>query len=171
MDDMIDIKWGIMGCAGIARKNIHSLLLSSMESKNKLVAIASRNLEKAKTFLQENNLSSSVIAYGSYEELINDISINAVYIPLPTTLHLEWVSRAAKSGKHILIEKPVSLDLETLKLMYAICHENNVFLMDGVMFMHHKRLSTLRNILKDPYSGRVSLPHITLIMISLFAFR
>lgn len=83
------LQWGIMGCAGIARKNIRAILLSK---GNTVRAVASRFLEKSKQFIVENNLSKdSTVAYGSYEELLGDATVQAVYIPLPTTLHLEWV--------------------------------------------------------------------------------
>ena len=87
--------------------------------------------------------------------MLDDPDIDAVYIPLPTTLHLEWVVKAANAHKHILIEKPVAIDADQFYIMIMTCKNNNVLLMDGVMFMHHDRMSTLDMFLKDPRCGQV----------------
>ena len=73
-----------------------------------VTAVGSRTLEKAQAFIKETN-STSAKAYGSYEEVLDDANVHGVYIPLPTSLHLEWVKKAAYKGKHILLEKPIAL--------------------------------------------------------------
>ena len=73
-----------------------------------VIAVGSRTLSKAQSFIEETS-SSSAKAYGSYEEVISDSNVHGVYIPLPTSLHLEWVKKAAEKGKHILLEKPIAL--------------------------------------------------------------
>ena len=73
-----------------------------------VVAVGSRTLQKAKDFIQETN-SDSAKPYGSYEEVLEDERVHGVYIPLPTSLHLEWVKKAADKRKHILLEKPIAL--------------------------------------------------------------
>ena len=72
-----------------------------------MVAVGSRNVDKAKAFIKEIG-SDTAKAYGSYEEVLEDPAVNGVYIPLPTSLHLEWVKKAAAKGKHILLEKPIA---------------------------------------------------------------
>lgn len=87
------VSWGIIGCAHIARKNIHAI---ARAQGCFLKAVASRSLEKAQDFISENCMASdAVVAYGNYDELLADKSIDAVYIPLPTTLHNIWVAKAA----------------------------------------------------------------------------
>lgn len=145
--------WGVLGCADIARKNIRAMKLSA---NCELIAIASRNIEKAKSYAIENSLDLEKVAlYGSYEELLSYERIDAVYIPLPTTLHLEWVTKAARMKKHILLEKPVAVTATEFESMIQVCKDNNVLLMDGTMFMHHTRLSSILHLLNDPFIGNI----------------
>lgn len=144
-----------MGCAEIARKNIRAIKLTE---SSEIVAIASRDLKKAQKFAGENNLPVGVVAaYGSYEELLADCHVDAVYIPLPTTSHLEWVSKAAIAKKHILLEKPVAVTASEFSAMIEVCRLHNVFLMDGTMFMHHRRFESLMTSISDPILGRISM--------------
>jgi len=78
-----------------------------LSSSAVVVAVGSRTLDKTQAFIQETGASSAK-AYGSYEEVLNDSAVHGVYIPLPTSLHLEWVKNAAAKGKHILLEKPIA---------------------------------------------------------------
>lgn len=73
------------------------------------MAVASRNIDKAKAFVAENNLEGVATPYGSYQELLDNAGVDAVYIPLPCALHKEWVLKAAAAGKHILMEKPLAM--------------------------------------------------------------
>lgn len=147
------MKWGILGCANIARKNCRAMHLSRTAS---LVAIASRSVEKATKWASDNGLDSSVKLYGTYEALLDDPDIEAVYIPLPTTLHFVWGIAAAEKKKHILLEKPAALNADELRAIIKACRDNHVTYMDAVMFMHHDRLAALRRELSDPLTGRVS---------------
>ena len=72
-----------------------------------VVAVGSRTIEKAKAFIKEIGAEAAK-AYGSYEEVLNDPAVHGVYIPLPSSMHLEWVKKAAAKGKHILLEKPIA---------------------------------------------------------------
>lgn len=87
-------RWGILGCANIARKNVRAIALSS---NSVLTAVASRSLDKANAFCRENNLTN-VAAYGSYDELLAAGDVDAVYLPLPTSQHIHWALRAAAAG-------------------------------------------------------------------------
>jgi predicted dehydrogenase len=153
-------RWAIMGTAGIAKKNTRAILLANNAT---LVAIASRKLETAEKFRDEiapfysssTSDSSLIQLYGSYNEMLQDPSIDAVYMPLPTALHLEWAVKAADAGKSILLEKPVALSCDDLATILVACRRNNVVFMDGVMFMHGIRLKTLRRALQDPHFGSI----------------
>ena len=142
-------RWGILGTAGIARKNWQAIKLSGNGS---LVAVASRQVEKASQFIAEC-MSDVPFAEApcpcTYEQLLSSPHIDAVYIPLPTGLRKEWVIRAAEAGKHVLVEKPVGVTAADVSEMLAACRKNNVQFMDGVMFMHSRRLERLRQVIDD----------------------
>ena len=74
-----------------------------------MVAVGSRSLDKAAAFIEETGLKATAMAFGSYEEVIADPRVQAVYMPLPAGLHVEWVKKACDHGKHILLEKPIAL--------------------------------------------------------------
>lgn len=86
---------------------------------------------------------------GSYGEVIASPDVDAVYLPLPTGLRKEWVLKAARAGKHVLCEKPCGVSADDLQEMIAVCAENKVQFMDGVMFMHNPRQAAVRGVLDD----------------------
>ena len=94
--------------------------------------------------------------------MLEDDEIDAVYIPLPTSLHLEWVVKAAQAGKHILCEKPVARDAAELATMLAAVAAAGVEFMDGVMFMHHDRLEAMAAVLHgDPFASFGEVQRVT----------
>jgi predicted dehydrogenase len=150
-------RWGILGTAGIARKNWQAI---ARAGNAVVTAVASRNLDRSLRFVAECQtdcpVSSAPVALGSYDELLARTDVDAVYIPLPTGLRKEWVIRAADAGKHVLVEKPVGVTADDVRDMLAACDRHRVQLMDGVMFMHSRRLEALRATLDDEESvGRV----------------
>jgi xylose dehydrogenase (NAD/NADP) len=126
------LRWGVLSTANIAKKVVAAMHVSPFATP---VAVASRSLENAKEFAKLNNLQK---AYGSYDELLNDPEIDAVYIPLPTGLRAEWVFKAARAGKHVLADKPIR-NAEEVQLMRKECEKNNVLFMDNTMWLHHIR--------------------------------
>lgn len=118
-----------------------------------VAAVASREKPKAEQFIREHQAMAAFPAapraLGSYEELLADPQVDAVYIPLPTGLRREWVIAAAKAGKHVACEKPTADSLQSLEAMIAACSAAGVQFMDGVMFMHGPRLKVLRELLAD----------------------
>ncbi len=125
------VKWGVLSTAGIATKVSRAIDLAP---NAELLAVASRSAERAETWARKHGAAR---AYGSYEALLSDPDIDAVYIPLPPTMHSEWAIKAAKAGKHVLSEKPLTVDVEEAVAMEVACRENKVQLMDGVMWVHH----------------------------------
>jgi predicted dehydrogenase len=150
-------RWGILGTAGIARKNWQGIALSGNAT---VAAVASRSLDRSRQFVAEcqaaRPLPSAPAAVGSYEELLTRSDVDAVYIPLPTGVRKEWVVKAAGAGKHVLVEKPVGVTVADVRDMLAACERSRVQFMDGVMFMHSRRLEALRRTLDDGESvGRL----------------
>jgi predicted dehydrogenase len=143
-------RWGILGTAGIARKNWQSIKLAGNAA---LVAVASRSLDRSRQFVAECQAGCPHPAapepLGSYEELLRRDDVDAVYLPLPTGVRKEWVIQAAEAGKHVLAEKPVGVTAADVRDMLAACERHRVQLMDGVMFMHSRRLDALRQVLDD----------------------
>jgi predicted dehydrogenase len=146
-------RWGILGTAEIARKNWQAI--RNAPNCN-LTAVASRDLEKCRRFISECQRHVSFDhpprACGGYEELLASNDVDAVYIPLPTGIRKQWVIRAAELGKHVLVEKPVGVTSQDVREILAACRQNGVQFMDGVMFMHSRRLDNIRNILDDGQS-------------------
>jgi len=147
---MSALRFGMLSTAGIGKKNwkaIHS-------SRNCVVsAVASRNIESSRGYIEECQKEATFVktpmAMGSYEELVNSPLVDAVYIPLPTSLRHEWVERAAAAGKHVLCEKPCAVSMGQLEEMVQACRKHKVQFMDGVMFMHGPRLAKMRLTLDD----------------------
>ncbi|KAH7622432.1 putative Uncharacterized oxidoreductase [Nannochloris sp. 'desiccata'] len=143
---------GILGAANIARKNILSIkLLQSIQ----VVAIGSRDVTKAQAMIDDFELADTAIAYSSYEEVLHDSRVHAVYIPLPSTLHVEWVKKAATAGKHVLLEKPIAVTKDETATILEVCNSNNVQLMDGTMWMHHGRTKEMESVLKSGALGPI----------------
>jgi predicted dehydrogenase len=144
------LRWGILGAAEIARKNWRAIRLSG---NGVVTAVASRNLEDSRRFISqcqaEEPFERAPKAFGRYEELLAGDEVDAVYIPLPTGLRKEWVIRAAAAGKHVVCEKPCAESARDLQEMLEACRRHNTQFMDGVMFMHSRRLEQLRAVLDD----------------------
>jgi D-xylose 1-dehydrogenase (NADP+, D-xylono-1,5-lactone-forming) len=124
------LQLGIIGTAKIAHAFAEAVQVSS---KIKIAAVASRTQENATLFAQKFNIAK---AYSSYHLLLDDKAIEAVYIPLPNTLHAEWAIKAAHVKKHILCEKPLATTAEEINKMYAAAEQNEVLLMEGFPYRH-----------------------------------
>jgi len=120
------IRVGILGTARIARAFLGTPLRNA-----EIVAIASRDRARAASFANEFDIPTS---FGSYHELIDDSSVDAVYIPLPQHLHCEFVVNAAMAGKHVLVEKPAALSLRELDKMESACTKHQVLYMEAFMY-------------------------------------
>ena len=147
------LRWGILGAANIARKNWKAI----RNSGNGVVkAVASRELVRSQSFIADCQMHTpfeeAPRAEGSYEELISADDIDALYIPLPTGIRKDWVMRAAAAGKHVVCEKPCAVTAIDLAEMIKTCQEHRVQFMDGVMFMHSRRLDLIRQVLADPHT-------------------
>ena len=147
---MQKIKWGFLGTANIAR---YATIPGLKKAEHcELYAIAGRSLEKAQSFKNEYGFEK---AYGSYDELIADKEVQAVYIPLPNNLHLQWVEAALKNGKHVLCEKPLALNAGEARRMYEIARQNNVYLMEAYAYLHSPYVQSLKDDIAAGLLGEV----------------
>ena len=149
-------RWGFLSAAWIGMKNWQSVALSG---NGEIVAVASRDKVKAQAWIDECSshvpFPNEPEAIEGYDALLARDDIDAVYIPLPTGLRKDWIIKAAKAGKHVLAEKPCGVDLAEVEDIVSTCNEAGVQFMDGVMFMHSKRLEALRETLTDGSIGEI----------------
>lgn len=150
---MRKVNWGILSTAEIARV---LTIPAMLRAKNAHVeAIASHSAKgSAGVEAEKFNIPK---AYYSFEELLNDPVIDAVYIPLPNHLHAEWVKKAAEAGKHVLCEKPAALTVEDTKEMIEVCEKNGVLFMETFMYQYHPQNKRVRDIIATGEIGDVKL--------------
>ena len=147
---MRKINWGVIGTAGIAKGcTIPGMVIA--ENCN-LYAIAGRSMEKAKAYQAEFGFE---VAYDSYEALLADPKVEAVYIPLPNDLHYEWTLKALKAKKHVLCEKPLAPTPEQIQEMFACADENGVVLMEAYAYLHNPLMAAIKKELESGVIGDV----------------
>lgn len=144
------MRWGILGCAQIALNAVIPAIQAVKEAE--VVAIASRQIEKAQTIAEQFGIAK---AYGSYEEVLADPDVDAVYIPLPNHLHCEWTVKAAEAGKHVLCEKPFAMNATEASVMVDACQANGVRLAEAFMYRYHPRYDMIRSLISDGEIGEV----------------
>ncbi len=150
------LRWGVLSTGNIAKKFIQEAL----EENIPIAAVASRDLEKAKNFIQQFGATDQVIqAYGSYEELLLDKNVDAVYIAPPHPFHAEWSIRAAQAGKHILCEKPATLDEAELQSVLEAVKLADVFFMEAFMYRLHPLWDKVFQLIAENKIGSVQSLH------------
>ena len=144
------VKWGVLGTAGIAA----GCTIPGMKKAEscELYAIAGRSYEKALSFKERFGFEK---AYGSYDELLSDDSVDAVYIPLPNNIHCEWVVKALDAHKHVLCEKPIAMNEDELLTMTAAAKRNGVILMEAFAYLHSPFVTRLRSIAQSGEIGTI----------------
>jgi predicted dehydrogenase len=141
------VKWGILSTASIGHRRVIPAMLNCEHAE--ITAIGSRSLDKAKAMAREFSIPN---AYGSYEELFADREVEAIYNPLPNHMHVEWSIHAARHGKHVLVEKPLSKDVAEARLLLKARDEYKVKM--GEAFMVRTHPQWLRTI-EVARSGRI----------------
>ncbi|OPX41924.1 glucose--fructose oxidoreductase precursor [Ruminiclostridium hungatei] len=149
MDNM-KVKWGIISCAGIAESSVIPGILGAQNAE--LYAISSRGPDKLEKF---KNKFNPVKAYESYEELLDDPQVDAVYIPLPNGLHYEWTLKAAAKKKHVLCEKPMGISEEQVIKMKEACDKNGVLLMEAFAYRHSPLTVKVKELVDSGAIGKV----------------
>lgn len=149
--DRKKIRIGILGTAEIAFRRFLPAL--KKHTAFEYVGVASRDIEKTQKFKD----AFGGVGYASYEELLKDTSIDAVYIPLPPALHYEWGIRALEADKHVFMEKPCCTSPEQTKSLIKLADTKNLVIHENYMFMYHKQLEMIKEIIKNGDLGEIRL--------------
>ena len=148
---MRKVKWGVLSTAKIGLKQVIPAMQKGLYSE--ISAIASRNDEAAQNAAEKMTIDKP---YGSYEELLDDPTIEAVYIPLPNHLHVEWTEKCMQAGKHVLLEKPIGLNYQEAEQLLKIAgNYPKVKLMEAFMYRHHPQMVEVKRLIDDGTIGEV----------------
>ncbi len=149
------LRWGILSTARIAREKVIPAIQAS--TSGLVTAIASRSIERARTIARLHGIGS---AYGSYEALLESAEVDAVYIPLPNHLHVDWTIRCLASNKHVLCEKPIGLNAaDTRRLLEASARHPHLFVAEAFMYRHHPQWQMARNLVSRGLVGKIRMIH------------
>ena len=144
------VRWGVLGCSGIGKSRTIPGLLACENAE--LYAIAGRNEEKLKAYAEP---FAPKKLYTDYQALLDDENVDAVYLPLPNGIHMEWVKKAAAAGKHILCEKPMALTEEQVREMFAAAKEHGVLLEEAYAYRHAQLVQKVKEIVDSGAIGRI----------------
>ena len=148
---MKKVRWGVLSTAKIGMEKVIPAMQQGEFSE--IVAIASRSKSNADAKASHLNIPTS---YGSYEELLNDTSIDAVYIPLPNNLHVPWAIKALNANKHVLCEKPISLtSAEAGQLLIAAHEKPHLKIMEAFMYRFHPQWQHAKKLVNDGEIGEL----------------
>jgi D-xylose 1-dehydrogenase (NADP+, D-xylono-1,5-lactone-forming) len=145
------VRWGIISTADINRKVIPGAQASP---KVDLVGVASRTQERAESYARDWDIPR---AYGSYEDLLADPDIEAVYISLPNTMHCEWSIRSVEAGKHVLCEKPMSRSVAEVTEAFDAAERAGRLLSEAFMYRHNPQTARLKALVDDGAIGELRL--------------
>ena len=148
------VRWGVLGVAGIAVKKVIPAMQKGDDTA--VVAIASRSLDKAREAAGPLGIAT---AYGSYEALLADPAIEAVYNPLPNHLHVPWSIRAAEAGKHVLCEKPIALTADEARTLLAARDRTGVLVQEAFMVRAHPQWLGVRGLVREGRIGELRTVH------------
>lgn len=151
---MSKIKIGILGCANVALNHIIPAI-QELPELFEFIGVASRSEEKAKHFSDIFKCNY----YVGYKKMLEDTNIDALYVPLPTGLHKEWINKALISGKHVYAEKSIAMTIADAKTMIDNACHRNLALMEGYMFQYHDQHNIVKDLLRKKEIGEIR--HIT----------
>ena len=148
MSKIINI--GVLGCASIADKFVIPTVKELKENYN-LIGIASRTKKKADQFSEKY----STKAYYNYDELLNENKLDAIYIPLPNSLHYEWIKKALTLGKHVIVEKSLACNYKDVQELNKLAKKKNLVLLENFQFRFHSQLQYIKKSISDGELGEI----------------
>ncbi len=143
--------WGLLGTAHINRRLIPAMRAAR---RSDVAAVASRSATRARDYARDWNIP---VAHDSYEALLRDRSVDAIYIPLPNSLHVEWTLRALDAGKHVLCEKPLALTADDVDRVDAVARDRQRVVAEAFMFRHEPLTARLLELLADGIIGQLQV--------------
>ena len=147
---MEPVRWGVLGVADHFRLRVY---VPTRDLDNvEIHGIASRSADKAKKAAKEFDIP---VSYGSYEDLLKDDDIEAVFIPLPNHMHVEWIKKTADAGKHILCEKPLAMSAKEASEGIEYAEKKGVMLMEAFMHRFHPQWQEARNLVRNKSIGKL----------------
>ena len=141
------LRMGIVSCASIAERRAAPAMASAPDLE--LIAVASRDPGRAEAFARRFDCATE----HSYQALLNRADIDALYLPLPTGLHHEWAARALKAGKHVLVEKPLTVTAEETTHLFGLAEENGLVIRENYAFLHHAHHLAARKAIAEGVVG------------------
>lgn len=144
------MNWGIMATGTIAAKFAETV--NGMKGEDRLAACGSRTREKAEAFAKEYGIPAS---YGSYEELLSDPGVDAVYVATPNNMHFDNCRMCLDAGKHVLCEKPFTTRVKDAEKLYSMAEEKGLFIMEAFWIRHLPALKKMQELIKDGVIGQV----------------
>ena len=154
---MDPVRWGVLGTAAIARSRFIPATKEAPAAS--LVALASRDAEKAKALARQFGVARH---YGSYDELLHDEDVEALYVPVPNHLHLEWSIRALEAGKHVLCEKPLCLTAADVVTLQAARDRSGRYIEEAFSYRNHPQWARIAELLTSGAIGAVRAVQCTL---------
>jgi xylose dehydrogenase (NAD/NADP) len=147
----MSVQWGVLSTAHINAKFLAGVAQSD---ECDVLAVASRDADRAATYARENGIERS---YGSYDELLDDPDLEAVYISLPNSMHVGWTERALRKGKHVLCEKPLSRRTADVEAAFDVAESADRLLMEAFMWRHNPQTERLVELVQAGVIGRPTL--------------
>ena len=145
------VRWGLLSTAAI---NTAILAGARGSDRVEIVAVGSRDPGRADAYAREHGIER---AHGSYEALLADDAVEAVYVPLPNAMHVEWARRALEAGKHVLVEKPFGRSAEEVAGVAALASSRGLIVAEGFMWRHHPQTARALQMIRDGAIGRLLL--------------
>ncbi|MGB5870077.1 MAG: Gfo/Idh/MocA family oxidoreductase [Albidovulum sp.] len=147
---MKPVNWGVLGASKFAQEHMARAIHEAAGAR--LYALATSDASKAKGFVA---FCPDVKIMDSYQQLLDDPAVEAVYIPLPNHLHVEWVQRAARAGKHVLCEKPIAMKAAEIDALIALRDETGLLLTEAYMIVHHPQWQRAQALVAEGAIGRI----------------
>ncbi len=145
------VRWGILGASNFARNQMAPAI--HLAAGGELVALATSNPAKAAGVRE---MVPGLQIHDSYDALLADPGIDAVYIPLPNHLHVEWATKAAEAGKHVLCEKPIALEASEIDDLIALRDRTGLLIAEAFMILHHPQWIKARALYREGVLGRTT---------------